>query len=288
MKKYIPLILAVIVFGVALALNQPETQASVVVAAIDLPEGRTLSESDLMVKQMPQSLAPAGAVDDPRSLVGQRLRIARSAGDPILPAQLGGETLELAPDERAVAVQVNAASGLAGLLKAGDRVGLTVIVTANQQTFAKYLAGGLRVLWVDPIFRREEAPVQATPQSGSGGVFGGGASPAVSDTSGSAKGLVVLAIPTDARLVAYDFGLFNAENGQLPVNLVDLIPVLSTQGAQFGLLLEPEGAKEIVTGGIAVQSIAITPGATLTPTPTGAAGVPDSETGSTPEPTKKP
>ncbi len=143
MKKFLPIVLAIVVFGVALALNQPEPQAAVVVAAADLPEGKVLSEADLTVKEMPKSLAPEGAAGDVQRLIGQRLRVARSAGDPILPAHLGGEVLELQPNERAVALSVSASQGLAGLLKPGDRVGLTVIVTANQQPYAKYLAGGL-------------------------------------------------------------------------------------------------------------------------------------------------
>lgn len=273
MKKFLPIILAVVVFALALALNRPEAQVGVVVAVVDLPEGRVLTESDLTVKEMPRSLAPQGAAEDPQSLIGQRLRIARSAGDPVMPAHLGGKTLELGADERAAAVQVSAAQGLAGLLKPGDRVGLTVIVTANQQTFAKYLAGGLRVLWVDPSFRRNEtAAAQGTSEAGNEGLFGsGGSSAPVSDAGGSSKGLVVLAIPTGARVVAYDFSFANAENTQLPVYLVDLIPALSTQGAQFGLVLEPEQADEVMTSGITLQGIAITPGATLTPTPTGTA-----------------
>lgn len=267
MKKYLPIFLAILVFGVAMVLNQPEADTAVVVAAVDLPEGALLGEGDLAVKQMPASLAPQGAVEDPQSLIGQRLRIARSAGDVILASHLGGEALELAADERAAAVEVTSAAGLAGFLKAGDRVGLTVIVNANQQTFAKYLAGGLRVLWVDPVFRRGQASVQSTPQSG--GILGSGVPAPAADESGASKGLVVLAVPTGARVVSYDFALANAENAQLPVYLLDLIPLLSARGAQFGLVLEPPQAGEVSTSGIAVQDIAITPGATLTPTPTG-------------------
>ncbi len=288
MKKFLPIVLAIVVFGVALALNQPEPQVSVVVAAGDLPEGRVLAEGDLTVKELPKSLAPEGAVSDPQSLVGQRLRVARSAGDPVLPVHLGGETLELQPNERAVALSVTAAQGLAGLLKPGDRVGVTVIVNASQQTFAKYIAGGLRVLWIDPAFRREEAPApQGTPAAG-GGLFGGGSSTGGAvDTGGTAKGLVVLAVPVEAKSVVYDFSLLGAMNETLPVYLVDLLPALSAQGAQFGLVLEPEKANgEVITSGLSLQGIAVTPGATLTPTPTGAAPVPTAE--STPEPTKKP
>lgn len=290
MKKFLPIVLAIVVFGVALALNQPEPQVTVVVAAADLPEGKVLSETDLTVKEMPRSLAPEGAVSEVSALVGQRLRVSRSAGDPILPAHLGGEILELQPNERAVALSVSASQGLAGLLKPGDRVGLTVIVTVNQQTFAKYLAGGLRVLWVDPAFKREEtaASPQGTPQAG-GGLFGGGSSAPV-DTGGSAKGLVVLAIPVDAQTVVYDFSLQGAVSENKPVYLVDVLPALSANGAQFGLVLEPEQAQDVQTSGIALQGLAVTPNATYTPTPTGTAQVQAEaeKMTATPEPTAKP
>jgi len=286
MKKFLPIVLAMVVFAVALALNRPEPQVAVVVAAADLPEGRVLAESDLATKEMPKSLAPDGAVSEVQSLVGQRLRVARSAGDPILPAHLGGEVLELQPNERAVALQVSAAQGLAGLLKPGDRVGLTVIVNSGQQTFAKYLVGGLRVLWVDPAFKRDSGMVpQTTPSSG--GLFGGGSPAAAADVEGAARGLVVLAIPTDMKVVPYAFAAgFGAENIEQPLYLLDVLPALTTQGAQFGLVLEPEKAQEAQTSGLALQSLVITPGPTMTPTPTGQAAA--VEVQGTPEPTKKP
>jgi len=291
MKKILPLILAIVVFGVALALNRPETQVSVVVAAADLPEGRVLSEADLTTKEMPKSLAPEGYVSDVTALIGQRLRVARSAGDPVLPSHLGGEVIELQPDERAVALSVSASQGLAGLLKPGDRVGLTVIVTANQQTFAKYLAGGLRVLWVDPAFKREQAVAPQSTPSSSGGLFGGNSSAgATVDEGRASKGLVVLAIPTKAQVLLYDFSLFGSESENRPVYLVDLIPALSAQNAQFGLVLEPEKAQELHTSGIALQSLAITPGPTMTPTPTlpGSGEAGGSAPEATPVPTKTP
>ena len=284
MRKYLPIVLAVVVFVVAMALNRPEPQAAVVVAAADLPEGRVLAEADLTVREMPKSLAPDGAVGDAQRLVGQRLRVARSAGDPILPSHLGGEALELQPDERAVALSVTASQGLAGLLKPGDKVGLTVIVTANQQPYAKYLAGGLRVLWVDPAFRREQAPApQDTPQPG--GLFGGGASAPVADGGGTARGLVVLAIPVEAQVVVYDFSLQGAVSENRPVYLLDVLPALAAQNAQFGLVLEPERAQEVRTSGIALPALAVTPNATYTPTPTPNGGQAQV---STPEPTAKP
>ncbi|WP_322507232.1 RcpC/CpaB family pilus assembly protein, partial [Anaerolinea sp.] len=174
-----------------------------------------------------------------------------------------GEVLELQPNERAVALSVSASQGIAGLLKPGDRVGLTVIVTVNQQMYAKYLAGGL---------------------------FGGGSSAPV-DTGGAAKGLVVLAIPVDAQTVVYDFSLQGAVSESKPVYLVDVLPALSAQNnVQFGLVLEPEQAQDVRTSGIALPALAVTPNATYTPTPTGTAQVQAEaeKMTATPEPTRKP
>ncbi len=275
MKKIFPFLLAALVFLVALALNRPEKQIPVVVAAADLPEGKILAEGDLAVREVPMSLAPQGAVGDASSLLGQRLKVARGAGDPVLPSHLGGEALELRPDERAVALSVTAAQGLAGLLKPGDRVGLTLIVTANQQTYAKYLAGGLRILWIEPSFRREE--VAAVPATNTGnplssiGATGNTTTSGgivVTDATGTSRGLVVLAIPVTARTVLYDFTLWGAESVVQPVYLLDVLPALAAQGAQFGLVLEPQNAQEVTTSGVALQSLVVTPGPTVTPTPT--------------------
>lgn len=270
MKKIVPIVLAIFAFAVALVMNQPEPQVKLIVAAVDLPEGRILTSSDLTTRAMPKSLAPDGAIPVVEAVLGQRLRIPRSAGDPILASHLGGETLALQASERAIALSVSAAQGLAGLLKPGDRVGVTVIVNNGQHTFAKYLAGGLRILWLDPAFRRDPAPLP-TPQPASDSASMGGAfsAPPVAvsaDSGAAAKGLIVLAVPISAQSLIYDFSLAGADSKVRPLYLIDLLPALSAQGAQFGLVLEPERADEAYTSGIILQEIAVTPGPTHTPT----------------------
>jgi len=266
MKKWMPFGIALLVFIIALVLNQPEKQIDVVVAAIDLPDGHVLTDGDLTVRQMPKSLAPSGAVSDPHQLLGQRLRVARSAGEPVLPSHLGSETLELQPNERAVALRVTTAQGVAGLIMPGDHVGITAIIEDGQQLYAKYLAGGLRVLWVDPAFRRDniQRPV-ATPSASTFPSFGSSVPLA---TGGTDSGLIVLAVPIDARIISYDFSLLGTESTSLPVYLVDLLPALSAQGVRFGLVLEPKQAAEFTTSGLSIQSLAITPVPTPSPTPT--------------------
>lgn len=263
MKKLLPLLIAIVLFGVVFALNQAQRPQEVVVAAVDLPQGAMLDESVLTLRSIPRSLAPEEAFTDVNALIGQRLRVERSAGDVILPSHLGGEVLELAADERAIAIPVTDASGVAGWLKPGDRVGLVAILSIGSgETYSKYIAGGLRVLWVSPEFQQSPPPAAASADNVS--VFGGSAASA--PISVGAGGLVVLAVPVQAKTVAYDFVHFNTDSQTLPVYLVDLLPALTAQGVTFGLILEPPNASEIVTSGLALRSLAITPGPTITPT----------------------
>src|SRR5690554_4052110 len=125
MKKLLPILIAVPVFLFALAMMRPEATVPVVVATYDLPEGRTLMDTDLQVQQLPRSQAPQGAIDDPVKIIGQTLRVFRGTGDAIFLTHLGGEEIILAPEERAVALHVSDASGLAGLIRTGDTVGVT-------------------------------------------------------------------------------------------------------------------------------------------------------------------
>jgi len=202
-KKVLPYLLAVLVFFVALALLRPAPQTQVVVAAADLPAGRTLAEGDLALKPMPQDLLPTeGVITDVAQAVGQTLRVERTAGDVILTTHLGGEAVNLAPDERAVAVQVNDSAGLAGLLKPGDRVGVTAILTGDlttQGVFSKAVVENLRVLYIQPSFVAEEPGASAavvTPDPLTGIAL---------QRQREKQGVVILAVPVKAQAVVYDF-----------------------------------------------------------------------------------
>ena len=119
MKKLLPILIALPVFLLSLIFLRPEATAPVVVAATDLLEGHTLVASDVTVNQVPKSQAPQGAFSQPSEVIGKTLRVFRSEGDVIHPSHLGGEVITLAPDERAVAIHVTDAAGLAGLTTPG-------------------------------------------------------------------------------------------------------------------------------------------------------------------------
>ncbi len=274
MKKILPIAIAGIVFFFALLLMRPEETVPVVVAAMDLPGGHILTETDLQVRQSPGSAVPTGAVSDPTSLIGKTLSMARVAGDLILPANLGGENLQLAADERAIAIHVSDSAGLAGLLKPGDRVGLTVTFGGQQfggeegktGAFAKNLANGLRVLYISPDFIALD-PASSVPASSGGGFSGGGGA----TRQRKSDGVIVLAVPTGMQIVAYDFLSFNTESQTRTVSLVDLLPALDqSKEVALSLLLEPKDPAAFSTSGVFLPDLVIEPG----PTPTAGPGTP--------------
>lgn len=260
MKRILPLLIAGLVFAAALFLLRPEPTVPVVTAARMLPVGHQIAEGDLTLAQYPKSLVPEGAFVEATAVIGQTLSMTRSAGDVLYPANLGGEKLVLAPGERAVALQVTDAAGLAGLLKPGDHVGLTAVIFDQDGAFSKNVANGLRVLYVSPDFAAQD-PLEGAADSG-GSQFS-----ATSTRSRATQGTVVLAIPTDAQFLAYDFASFGVESETRLLFLVDLLPALdNAQNVQLSLVLEPDQPDELITSGVYLPDLVITPGPSPTPT----------------------
>jgi pilus assembly protein CpaB len=272
------LLIAGLVFAAALFLLRPEATVPVVTASRTLPLGHTIVEADLALVQYPKSLVPEGAFVETTAVIGQTLSVTRSAGDVLYPANLGGEKLVLAPGERAVALQVTDAAGLAGLLKPGDHVGLTAVIFAQEGAFAKNVANGLRVLYVSPDFTALD-PLEGAAEPGGSGFS------ATSSRSRATQGTVVLAISTQVQLLAYDFAPFGVESEARLLNLVDLLPALdNAQNVQLSLVLEPDQPDELITSGVYLPDLVITPG----PSPTPTVGIPGALPQATPVPGGQP
>ena len=275
-KKYLPYLLAVLVFFAALSLLRPPQQQPVVTAALDLPAGHILTEGDLALKSVPADLLPAeGVLTDITAAVGQALRVDRTAGDLILTAHLGEKPVTLQPDERAVAVQVSDSAGLAGIIRAGDRVGVTAVLTDGDYTvqgvFSKATVENLRVLYIQPSFQAED-PAEAAgqiitpdPQTG-----------IAVQRQRSREGVVVLAVPIKAQAVVYDFQSsgIEATTAVRLVNAVELLTALDqADNVKLSLYLMPDEAQPMNTSGLWLPELVIrqmTP--TPTPTPVGFAG----------------
>jgi pilus assembly protein CpaB len=267
MKKLLPIVIAIPVFLLALLFMRPEATTPVVVAAMDLPEGHTLAATDVTVSQVPKSQAPQGAFSDPAQLVGQTLRIFRGAGDVINPSHLGGEVIILAPDERAVAIHVTDAAGLAGLIRPGDTVGVTAVMESQDGPFAKTVASGLRVLYISPEFKAAQGS-QSTPSTTSSSDPFAGSSSTTSQGPRETEGTVVLAVPVEAITIGYDFSTFGVNSESRLVSLTDLLPALDlVANVQLSLFLEPDAPESFITSGIFLPNLVITPGPTPTATP---------------------
>jgi pilus assembly protein CpaB len=270
-KKVLPIILALVVFAAAFILLQPAPSKTVVVAAYDLNAGHILTEADLQLKAMPADAIAADAITKIADAVGQSLRLDRGAGD-ILRLSNFGQIVTLQPNERAVAVQVTDASGLAGLLASGQKVGVVATISSqsydSQGSFSKATIEGLRVLYIDPRFAANaDTAVGAVPTPSSSSSLMAGVT---TSQDRAAKGVVVLAVPIELQTVFYDFSSTGAVSEQRTLNAIELLAALgSTDGAQITLYLMPsEASNDFSSSGLWLPDLIITPAPTATPSPT--------------------
>jgi pilus assembly protein CpaB len=256
-KVVLPIVLAVVAGFFAFAALAPQPQATIVVAAADLPAGHTLTAEDLTTATRPAEATVATAFTDTTTLIGQTLSVPRTAGDALLPTHFG-QTVALRPDERALAVQVNDATGLAGLLKPGQHVGVAAVFVdrndANAQ--AKVALGGLRVLYLPPVFRAASEPKSETDADSGSSSFA--ATPQRRD-----QGVVVLAVSITPQTITYNppSDLKNTD-GTTPaavtkiVNPVEFLTMLNAApDAVLTLYLEPEQPASFTTTGLSLNEI---------------------------------
>jgi pilus assembly protein CpaB len=269
-KKITGIVLALIalaVVGFVASTQKAKTQA-VMVAKHDLPAGYTITEEDLQSAELPSKTIPEGAVgeEDQGILVGQTLAVARTAQDVILPAHLGEADLDLQADERALGIEVTDSAGLAGLLKAGDHVGVSAVINADC-IYTKVVAEGLRVLYVSPEFLAAEPEVEREETT----AFGGGGSSIRQPRED--RGVVVLAVPVDQQAIAYDFSAFGVESDTRMINVIELLSVLDhSSRVELSLFMEPAEGKRFVTAGLCLSDLALHPQPSPTPGETAVPG----------------
>jgi pilus assembly protein CpaB len=105
-----------------------ERQVRVAVATHDMPLGTLLRQSDVKLVSYPERDAPKGVVLDSREAVGRVLLVPMSNNEPVLLSRLSAPTAvegiasTIEPGFRAVAVQINDASGVAGMIQPNSRV----------------------------------------------------------------------------------------------------------------------------------------------------------------------
>ena len=102
------------------------------VAAHPLPRGTLARDEDFTIRSVPPGSVPAGAIlDTPDARIGIRGSLVRNfldtgslvtSEDILRPRERGFLASVLAPDSRAISIDVKAASGLSGLIWPGDYV----------------------------------------------------------------------------------------------------------------------------------------------------------------------
>jgi pilus assembly protein CpaB len=116
-----------------------ETQ-SVVVAAVDLPWGTSITSS--MVKSVPylKESLPAGHFTDPAALVGRTNIYPFKAGEPLFESKLapttvsqGGVAALVTPKKRAMGVKVDKVVGVSGFIHPGNRVDVLVTLSRSER-----------------------------------------------------------------------------------------------------------------------------------------------------------
>jgi pilus assembly protein CpaB len=147
----------------------PPVTVGYFVAAHPLPRGTLARDEDFTVRSAPPGGVPAGAIlDTPDAKIGLRGSLVRTFLDTgslvtseniLRPRERGFLASVLAPDMRAISINVDAASGVSGLIWPGDHVDVVLIQepstatedkTAQQHgTLSETVAHNVRIVAID-------------------------------------------------------------------------------------------------------------------------------------------
>lgn len=144
----------------SMAQKGPET-VRVLVAKNSLQYGATIRPENLQWVEWPKSAVPPGAFVSAESLLGekgdQKRIVLRSIdpGEPILEGKITkfGESprmaMNLGEGKRAVSLRIDAVSGVAGFVSAGDRVDILLIRNLQGQLVSSVILQDITVIAVD-------------------------------------------------------------------------------------------------------------------------------------------
>jgi pilus assembly protein CpaB len=178
--------MSIAALGMALQPPEPPTRA-VVVAAADLPAGRSLGRGDLTVAQVPAGVLPAGTTGDPTDVIGRALAAPMARGEPIAGHRLTElPPWSVPPGTQPLPVRFTDA-GAAALLSAGQHVD---VVAAS----GPGLEGAVPFASAELVAQDVLVLAVITAEQGSGGILGGSA------TTDEQTPLVLLAADRGAAL----------------------------------------------------------------------------------------
>jgi Flp pilus assembly protein CpaB len=158
MKKrspIIPIVLAVVIgLAVMVFLNSTVKPTPVVVAKIAIAPGTVLSEELVEIRTLPAGGVPDGAFSTLEEVVGKSLAVARAESDIIMASVLGdnvsaGIPSQLETGHVAIAVNVDKASAVAGMLRAGQTVSIIGMLTPDVLSSQSGLASSYQTIITD-------------------------------------------------------------------------------------------------------------------------------------------
>ncbi|MGD8699936.1 MAG: Flp pilus assembly protein CpaB [Gemmatimonadales bacterium] len=139
----------------AITVGEKIETVEVVVAAEDITEGKSLTETDLKTKRFTAEAVPAGAFLDADSLYGRVSMMPIFAGEPVMENKLApigssaGLEVKIQPGMRAMAIPVNDHVGISGFIVPNSRVDVLVTIRpqrGQQEQTAKVFLQNMRVL----------------------------------------------------------------------------------------------------------------------------------------------
>jgi pilus assembly protein CpaB len=216
LKTWAPLGIAIVLGTVAakighdmLSRKPPERivvqkVTQVVVAKDDLPPGAQLKVTDLVANTVSDGTLPPGAFDIPERLANRVTTVALRKGQPIYESMLApvgssnGLTAIVPDGMRAVTMEINEVSGVAGLIVPGCHVDVVTSLQAeNGQMMSRTVARSLQIVAVGRKYS-ETPPPQA---NGANGQANG--QPIIRDDTEApmARSVTLLVTPKQAELI---------------------------------------------------------------------------------------
>ncbi len=184
----------------AAATPKHEPVRSVVVVVRDVPAGVPVPREALGVAAWPARVAPAESYAAADSVVGRVSRVPLTAGEPVLTSRLAprgappGLEGVIDPTRRAMAVRVNEAASVSGLVRSNSRVDVLMAARGenSSQLFARVLMTDVRVLGVGSVRPSDPAaggaPDAAQPSGQTASIVTLEVSPAQAEQLAAAEG----------------------------------------------------------------------------------------------------
>lgn len=271
-SPFVAIVLAVVIGLMVIALlNGVIRPTQVVVAKVPIAPGTILTEQLVELRTIPMGAKPNDALSNVADAAGKMLAVGRAPGDMIVQAVLGevagaGIPAELPEGHVALAIHVDMASGVAGLLRPGQSVTIIGMITPDliQQNMSSVIAAPMPDFSMPganstPVVVSAMATVTPTPTP---------APPTAPLARLALTGLRVLMVPQSFRYEEIPAGasedqLYSsarttmaAQEGsvivlEVPTSLIEVVPGLRTDPAtllaaldQYGVIylaLEPAG-----------------------------------------------